>query len=1106
MQRIADWLEKLGMSEYAQRFAENRIDFSVLPDLTDLHLKDLGLPLGDRLKMLRAIRELSDTGSVPTPPKQRSQDSAERRQVTVIFSDLVGSTALSARMDPEDLREVISAYQKCVKENVERFGGFIAKYMGDGVLVYFGYPQAHEDDPERAVRAGLELVAAVGDLKTSAPLQTRVGIATGLVVVGDLIGSGASQEQAIVGETPNLAARLQGIAEPNSVIIAESTRKLVGSLFELEDLGSQDLKGIAGPVRAWTALRPSSVESRFEAMHTSGLTELVGREEELEILLRRWSKAKTGEGQTVLLSGEPGIGKSRLTVALQEHLTGDTHTRLRYFCSPQHTDSALYPFIAQLERASGFARDDTVEQKLGKLRALLAPGSQSDDDISLLSELLSLPSSAADLNLSPQRKREKLFEAMLSQLEAETQRRPVLMVFEDAHWIDPTSRELLDMTIDRVRRLPVLLEITFRPEFQPPWGGRSHVTSLALNRLGERDGEALVQELAGNTALTTDIVAKIVERTDGVPLFVEELTKAVLESAEQGDRVAAVLATTFLAAQSVPATLHASLMARLDRLGPAAKEIAQVGSVIGREFGYELIGKVAQRSAAELRSGLDRLAEAGLLLCRGVIPLSSYLFKHALVQEAAYGTLLRTRRQELHARVAAVLEQHFADLIERQPELLAHHLTAADNTERAAGQWLRAGRHAAARSAHLEAIRYFDRGLAISPMLPEGSARDGLEIELQLAKGLSLLTTESFMSTNAAQAYTRARELAERLDDTPSLFTAVYGLWQSTVASGMVVSASGLSDRLLRLTEGNADDGLRLQAHHSAWSTSMFAGNPAVARDHCEAGRRLYDPERHRSHRLLYGGHDPGVCAGCFGGQVDWLLGHPERGLALSTAALALAERIVHPFSLLEALLCNAMLHLDCGEPEIALQRLDAAEALAAEQRLSFVLEPRLLRGAALIAQGAFADAVTTLRQGHEAWRVNQSRPLGFALLAAVLVQQGEHAAALAMVRDGLRVQEETGHGLWHAELHRFEGIALFGLSRLEESQVALEEALCVARRQQARAYELRAATSLARLWRDQGKVQQARELLAPVYRWFTEGFDTRDLKEAKALLDELAP
>jgi predicted ATPase len=464
---------------------------------------------------------------------------------------------------------------------------------------------------------------------------------------------------------------LQAIAEPNTVVIAEGTRRLLGNLFELKNLAMRELKGITGSVQAWTALRASSLASRFEALHASGLAALVGRGEELELLLRCWSGAKGGEGQVVLLSGEPGIGKSRLIAALSERIANEPHTRLRYFCSPRHQDSALYPFIARLERASAFARDDTVEEKLGKLRALLAPGSQHDDDIALLSELLSLPNSAADLNLSPQRKREKLFEAMLHQLEAESQRRPVLMVFEDAHWIDPTSRELLDLTIDRVRRLPVLLEITFRPEFQPLWGGRSHVTSLTLNRLGERDGEALVQELAGNAALTTDIVAEIVERTDGVPLFVEELTKAVLESAGQEDRVAAVLTTTFLVAQSVPATLHASLMARLDRLGPAAKEIAQIGAVIGREFSYELIGEVAQRSADELRSGLDRLAQAGLLFCRGVAPLSSYLFKHALVQEAAYGTMLRARRQELHARVAAALEQHFADLVERQPELLA---------------------------------------------------------------------------------------------------------------------------------------------------------------------------------------------------------------------------------------------------------------------------------------------------------------------------------------------------------------------------------------------------------------------------------------------------
>jgi class 3 adenylate cyclase len=702
MQQIADWLEKLGMSEYAERFAESDIDTSVLRDLTDQDLKELGVSLGYRRKMLRAIAELA--GVAPTSPQPvltepKGQDTAERRQVTVMFSDLVGSTALSARIDPEDLREVISTYQKCVADTVGRFGGFVAKYMGDGVLVYFGYPHAHEDDAEQAVRAGLELVVAINALKSSVPIQTRIGIATGLVVVGDLIGSGSAQEQAIVGETPNLAARLQGVAEPSSVVIAESTRRLVGNLFELEDLGAQDLKGIAGPVRAWAALTASSAEGRFEAFHAGGVTELVGRDEELDLLVRRWHQAKSGEGRVVLISGEPGIGKSRLTAALSEAIEGQPLTRLGYFCSPHHQDSALYPFIVQFERAAGFARDGMAVQKLGKLRGLLASGARGDDEIELLAELLSLPSSAADLNLSPQRKRQKLFEASLHQLEALARARPVLMVFEDAHWIDPSSRELLDLIFDRVPGLDVLLVVTFRPEFQHGWSGQPHVSMLALNRLGEGDGVALVERLAGNAGLSHEIVEEIVERADGVPLFVEELTKAVLDSADRDNRVAAVLGTSPLPNLAIPATLHASLIARLDRLGPAAKEVAQIGAVIGREFAYELIAPIAQRPEKQLQAALDQLGDAGLLFCRGTAPHASYLFKHALVQDAAYSTLLRGRRQELHAGVAAALEGHFADLVERQPELLAHHLTAAGDTERAIDQWLKAGRYAAARLA-----------------------------------------------------------------------------------------------------------------------------------------------------------------------------------------------------------------------------------------------------------------------------------------------------------------------------------------------------------------------------------------------------------------------
>ena len=557
-------------------------------------------------------------------------------------------------MDPEDLREVISAYQKCVAETVQRFGGFVAKYMGDGVLIYFGYPQAHEDDAERAVRAGLELVAAVGDLKTHAPLQTRVGIATGLVVVGDLIGSGASQEQAIVGETPNLAARLQGVAEPNSVVIAESTRKLVGNLFELEDLGAQDLKGIAGPVRAWAALRQASVEGRFEAFHASGLTELVGRQEELDLLLRRWSKAKTGEGQVVLLSGEAGIGKSRLTAALLERLVTEPHTRLRYFCSPQHTDSALYPIIGQMERAARLTHNDTTQVKLDKLDALLAQTSTSIQDASLFADMLSLPNDGRypTLDPDPQRRRQRTLEALNLQMEVLSRSNPVLMIVEDVHWSDPTSLEAFGRAVDRIASHRVLLIVTFRPEFESPWIGRPHVTFLSINRLAQRDIDVMIDGVIGNKSLPASIRKDIIERTDGIPLFVEEMTKAVLEAGSEG--AGAIAAAVPSPALAVPASLHASLMARLDRLG-AAKEVAQIGAAIGREFSHALLAAVARKPEAELGSALDRLLAAGLLFSQGVPPHATYLFKHALVQDAAYGTLLREPRRALHARIAETI-------------------------------------------------------------------------------------------------------------------------------------------------------------------------------------------------------------------------------------------------------------------------------------------------------------------------------------------------------------------------------------------------------------------------------------------------------------------
>jgi class 3 adenylate cyclase len=794
MQQIADWLKQLGMQEYIQQFAENDIDFAILSTLTDQDLEKMGVTsLGHRRRLLHGIANLKGVEkaapainvAVAPSAAPRPTESAERRQVTVLFSDLVGSTALSARMDPEDLHEVISAYQKCIAEVVRRFGGFVAKYLGDGVLVYFGYPEAHEDDAERAVRAGLELIAAVGALKTPASLQTRVGIATGLVVVGDLIGSGEAQERGIVGETPNLAARLQGIAEPNTAVIAEGTRRLLGSLFELKDLGARDLKGVAGQMRAWVVLRASTVESRFAALHASGLTALVGREEETELLLRRWSRAKSGEGQVVLLSGEAGIGKSRLTAALVESLAPESHGRLRYFCSPQHTDSAFYPIIGQMARAAGLAHDDSAKTKLDKLDALLAQTTTSVEHAALFAEVLSLLNDGRYPSLdapTPEQRRQRTLEALTSQMETLARQNPVLMIFQDAHWADPTSLEVFSRCVDQIAALRVLLIVTFRPEFEPPWIGRPYVTALTLNRLPQREVGAIIDRVVGNKLLPANIRQDISERSDGIPLFIEEMTKAVLE-AESDDAAHQTIAATPSPARAVPASLHASLMARLDRLG-AAKEVAQVGAAIGREFSHALLAAVARKQDAQLQSALDRLIEAGLLFRQCVPPHARYLFKHALVQDAAYGTLLREPRRALHARIVETVEGQFSDIAASEPELLAHHCTEAGLIEKAALLWGKAGQRSVERSALVEAVAQLTRALDQITTLPSTPALRREEIKLQVALITPLLYVKGYAAPEVKEAAERAHLLIEQakamgelLEDPLLLFSTLYFLW-----------------------------------------------------------------------------------------------------------------------------------------------------------------------------------------------------------------------------------------------------------------------------------------------------------------------------------------
>ena len=935
------------------------------------------------------------------------------------------------------------------------------------------------------------------------------------MVVGDLIGSGASQEQAIVGETPNLAARLQGVAEPNSVVIAESTRKLVGNLFELEDLGARDLKGIAGPVRAWTALRPASVESRFDALHASGLTELVGREEELDLLLRRWSKAKTGEGQVVLLSGEAGIGKSRLTAALLERLAAEPHTRLRYFCSPQRTDSAFYPIIGQVERAAAITHDDALPTKLDKLDAVLAQTSTSKQDATLFAEMLSLPNDGRypALDLSPEQRRQKTLEALTAQVEVLSRPNSVLMIFEDAHWIDPTSLEALGRTVDRIRTLGVLLIVTYRPEFEPPWIGRPYVTALTLNRLGEREIAAMIDGVTGNKLLPANVRQDIIERTDGIPLFAEEMTKAVLEAESEGDarKTAATVPSSALA---VPASLHASLMARLDRLG-SAKELAQIGAAIGREFTHSVLAAVVRKPEEELTSALDRLVQSGLLFRQGVPPHATYLFKHALVQDAAYGTLLREPRRALHARIAETLESNFVDIAENQPELLARHFTEAGLIEKAAALWGKAGQRSLARSALVEATEQLQRALAQIATLPATGVLRREQITLQVALIHPLMHVKGYTAPETTAAAERARlliEQAEALGEPPDdpllLFSVLYSFW---VADYVAFNGEGireLATQFLRLAEKHGGTVPLMVGHRLMGMSLVETGEIAQGREHYNQALALYDPAEHRPLATLFG-QDVRVSVLSYRSRALWILGYPEAALADSDQAISDARVIGQAAALMYALSHATFTHIHCGDYVGASVAVDELVGLADEKGSLFWMASGLTYQGFLFAlTGKAADAVHMLSSGITAYRSTGSTALLMQLsvpyLAKANADLGQFDDAWRCIGDAMLAIETTKERWLESEANRIAGEIALLSSEPEKAEAYFQRALAVARQQQAKSWELRAAMSLARLWRDQGKPQQARELLAPVYSWFTEGFDTRDLKEAKTLLEAL--
>jgi class 3 adenylate cyclase/predicted ATPase len=1111
---IGDWLRSLGLGEYEAIFRENKIDGAVLPKLTADDLKELGVrALGDRRKLLDGIAGLDAYPHRVTAPATALTDSlpreaAERRQVTLMFSDLVSSTALSARMDPEDLREVITAYQKRVAETVQRFGGFVAKYLGDGVLVYFGYPQAHEDDAERAVRAGLDLITAVGSLKVRAPLETRIGIATGMVVIGDLIGSGSAQEQAVVGETPNLAARLQAIAEPNMVVIAESTRRLLGNLFELKELGAQDLKGMTGPVSAWAALRPGAVESRFEALHGSGLTNLVGREEELEVLVRRWSKATTGEGQLVLLSGEAGIGKSRLTAALLERLAAEPHMRLRYFCSPQHTDSALYPIIGQMERAAGFAHGDTSQVKLDKLDTLLAQTSTSAQAVALFADMLSLPNDARYpvLDISSEQRRQRTLEALGSQMEALSRSKPVLMIFEDAHWADPTSLEALSRVVDRLRKLRVLLIVTFRPEFDPPWIGRPYVTALTLNRLAQRDIEAMIDGVLGNKRISASIRKDIIERTDGIPLFVEEMTKAVLEaeSENEAQRTAAAIPSP---AAGVPPSLQASLMARLDRLG-GAKQVAQIGAAIGREFSHALLSAVVSKPEPQMTAALNRLIAAGLLFRQGLPPHATYLFKHALVQDAAYGTLLREPRRALHTRVAETLESQFIDIAESQPELLARHFTEAGQLEKAVGYWLKAGQKAVARSAMAEALAQLQRGLQLLDSLPEGPSRQQQELDLRVTLGAAQMATRGYAAPEANETYARARDLCEQLNWPSQFVSVLYGqfLFRLCYRSDLALAVEIAAD-LRRLGEERNDEAARLMGYHLHGLAHLWRGDFVVTRNDIEYCLKQ-DIQAHRAVFAALTAEDSYVSSTINLSCALSCLGYADKARATDAEALSEADKLGLAYTQVLALGLN-FCNWPAQTPEVTLKRAERVIALATEHGFPmFQLLATIVRGWCVAVLGQPEEGITQLQQGVAIWRSSGAEvgiPFMFTLLADAYGKAGQPKEGLKQFDEALRSMEVRNEGIFETEMYRIRGELFISISDFAAAEQSFSEALSVARRQRAKLFELRAAMSMARLWRDQGKRDEARELLAPVYGWFTEGFDTLDLQEAKRLLEELA-
>ncbi len=1106
MSDLRGWLESHGLAKYVDTLAEHEIEVGDLSLLCEEDLERLGLPLGPRKRLLAAARRLAGGAPVQPQSPEPAAGGAERRQLTVMFCDLVDSVALGERMEVEDYRELLARFRGAVVDAIKRFDGFVARHQGDGVLVYFGFPHAREDDVERAVRAALAVVGAVETLDHpyDAIPTVRIGIATGDTVVGDVLATGASEraELAALGPTPNLAARLQGRAEPNGIVVSETTARLVSGFFALDALPAASLKGISGPRPAFRVCAERSGETRFSARTAGGLNPFVGRAEDLELLRRRWDRAREGHGQVVLIVGEAGIGKSRLLRELAETVRQSGEV-VQLQCSPFLETSALHPVIAAFERVLGTAPATGGAQRLDRLRAHLVDlGEPGEESLALLAQLLSIPlprlPAAIEVLDAPQR-REQTLRVLTNYARRLAARSPTLLAYEDLHWADPSTRELLGRLVDDAERERVLIVATTRPGLEAPWSDLAHVRVLTLSRLERAESEALARTVAAiDAGLPSRLVDTILERAGGNPLFIEELTRAVVQSgAARGSEE-----------HAVPATLQDSLMARLDALA-RGKPVAQCAAVIGREVPHSILESVWEGTGDDLAAGLAELEAAGLLAQRGEDPSLTHVFKHALVRDAAYGNLLRTRRAALHARTAASLERLAPETAQTRPELLAHHFGEAGLVEQAIEYWHRAARRSLDRSADAETIAHVNRALTLVESLPESEAREHRELDLRLILGPALMNALGSGSAEVGATYQRARALSERIGDVQQRFTAAWGLWLHLQMGGRFDAAREQAERVVALGQEIPDSTYLLQGLHAAWTTEEGIGNHSRALEHAEAGVAIYDRERHRRTAALYGDHDAGVCGRAHLAYGRWFVGRPDGAVSAIDAAIELGEAIAHPRSLALAQCSGAIVHQLRREPRHVLRHSRALMETSTRHGLqAWTANAEIFFGWSIATLEGSTRGIDTMRAALERRETMGSvfrQTYYLAMFAELLGRLGDAREAMAATGRAVRLLERTGERRWAPLVYRVQADLLLERGDDVRAETNLRTALEIARNNGALSLELPVACRLARLWNERGRSDEARALLESVYARFAEGHDTPDLVEAKALLGALA-